>query len=37
MGFTNSVGTRCVFVMRWCRWEMDLDHGLEGWGDVMYV
>ena len=24
-----------VFWLRWCKW--DLDHGLEGWGDVMSV
>ena len=36
LGFTNPVGTGgvldvCVFWLRWCRWGVGLDQGLEGW------
>ena len=34
LGFTNTVS---VFGLRWCRWGVCLEQGLEEWGGVMSV
>ena len=36
-GNRGSVGRVFVFELRWCRWGVGLDQGLEGWCGVMYV
>ena len=36
-GNKGSIGCVSVFGMRWYRWGVGLDQGLEGWAGVMSV